>query len=114
MGEAYTELIAGGGPEVLPPVEALLDVAAHPEGEVHSVSFNFWHRLARALTTGLQPEGMRESACCAGGRAGGRWVCVWGVEGGCGCWGGCRGGLWLLGRGRGHVWGQRSRSTFLF
>ena len=56
VGEAYTELIAGGAPEVMPPVEALLDVAAHPDGDICSVSFNFWHRLSRALTVGLHPQ----------------------------------------------------------
>jgi hypothetical protein len=56
VGEAYTDLIAGGAAEVLPPVEALLDVAAHPEDAIAAMSFNFWHRLSRALTTGLHPQ----------------------------------------------------------
>ncbi len=38
------------------PLEALLDVASHPDAAICSMSFNFWHRLARALTIGLHPE----------------------------------------------------------
>lgn len=56
VGEAYTELIASGAPEVIPPVEALLDVASHPDDSICAVSFNFWHRLSRALTVGLHPQ----------------------------------------------------------
>lgn len=56
VGEAYTGLIATGAPEVIPPVEALLDVASHPDDSICSMSFNFWHRLGRALTVGLHPE----------------------------------------------------------
>ena len=42
--------------QVSAPVEALLDVASHPDDSICSMSFNFWHRLARALTIGLHPE----------------------------------------------------------
>ena len=49
------------------PVEALLAVAAHPE--LAPMSFNFWHRLARALTSsfaapggGAAPEGRAAAA----------------------------------------------------
>lgn len=56
VGEAYTELIAGGAAEVFAPVEVLLDVAAHPDDDICAVSFNFWHRLSRALTVGLRPQ----------------------------------------------------------
>ncbi|KAL4452442.1 hypothetical protein ABPG75_008104 [Micractinium tetrahymenae] len=56
VGEAYTGLVAEGGPQVSAPVEALLDVASHPDDSICSMSFNFWHRLARALTIGLHPE----------------------------------------------------------
>ncbi|KAI3438282.1 hypothetical protein D9Q98_000717 [Chlorella vulgaris] len=56
VGEAYTGLIAEGGPQVSAPVEALLDVASHPDDAICSMSFNFWHRLSRALTIGLHPE----------------------------------------------------------
>lgn len=36
--------------QVLPPVEALLDVCAHPDHEISDMSFGFWHKLARQLT----------------------------------------------------------------
>lgn len=38
------------------PLEAILDVAGHPSDNIASMSFNFWHRLSRILTTGLQPQ----------------------------------------------------------
>ena len=39
------------------PVEALLDVAAYPDQAISSISFNFWHRLMRQLTSGFSgPE----------------------------------------------------------
>jgi transportin-3 len=46
----------GPPPQVSAPLEALLDVASHPDDAICSMSFNFWHRLARALTIGLHPE----------------------------------------------------------
>jgi transportin-3 len=56
VGEAYTDLIASGAAEVMPPVEALLDVASHPDNDICAISFNFWHRLSRGLTVGLRPQ----------------------------------------------------------
>ena len=56
VGEAYTELIATGAPEVMPPVEALLEVAAHPDDGICAISFNFWHRLSRTLTAPSSPQ----------------------------------------------------------
>ena len=47
-------------PQVAAPVEALLDVASHPDDAIAAMSFNFWHRLARALTIGLHPEPLGE------------------------------------------------------
>ena len=41
-------------------MEALLDVASHPDDAIAAMSFNFWHRLARALTIGLHPEPLGE------------------------------------------------------
>jgi hypothetical protein len=42
---------------VLPLVEALLDVTAHPEHDIFSMSFGFWHKLSRQLNmTSLQQE----------------------------------------------------------
>jgi transportin-3 len=49
VGETFLELIATGAPDVLAPVEALLEVSAHPDDDVAAVCFNFWSRLARAL-----------------------------------------------------------------
>ncbi|KAK9830032.1 hypothetical protein WJX72_009312 [[Myrmecia] bisecta] len=51
VGEAYTALIATGSMEALKPVQALLEVAAYPEDNICAMSFNFWHRLARHLTS---------------------------------------------------------------
>ena len=51
LGEAYMQLILSATPEVLPPVEALLEVVAHPDAEIHSMAFPFWHKLARNLLT---------------------------------------------------------------
>lgn len=56
IGEAYTELIAGGAPEVMGPVEAALEVASYPDNDVCAISYNFWHRLSRAVTVGLVPQ----------------------------------------------------------
>ncbi len=53
-------------------MEALLDVASHPDDSICSISFNFWHRLSRALTIGLHPEPLGGWAECVAG-----WRC-WG------------------------------------
>jgi hypothetical protein len=43
--------------QVLPPVEALLDVTAHPEHDIFSMSFGFWHKVSRQLSVAsLQQE----------------------------------------------------------
>jgi hypothetical protein len=39
--------------QVLPPVEALLDVTAHPEQDIYSMSFSFWHKLSWQLKQAL-------------------------------------------------------------
>ncbi len=41
------------------PVEALLDVAAYPDQAISGISFNFWHRLMRHLTTGFSAPELR-------------------------------------------------------
>jgi transportin-3 len=57
IGEAYTDLISTGEPAVAGPVvDALLDVASHPDDSICAMSFNFWHRLTMALTTGIHPQ----------------------------------------------------------
>ena len=35
------------------PVQALLEVAAYPDQSISAISFNFWHRLMRHLTSGF-------------------------------------------------------------
>jgi hypothetical protein len=47
-----------GAPEAMRPVEALLEVAAFPDDGIAAMSFNFWHRLARHLTTGFAPQSL--------------------------------------------------------
>jgi len=47
-----------GAPEAMRPVEALLEVAAFPDDGIAAMSFNFWHRLGRHLTTGFAPQSL--------------------------------------------------------
>lgn len=56
VGEAYTDLIATGTLEAMLPVDALLDVASHPDDAICAISFNFWHRLSCILTQELRPR----------------------------------------------------------
>jgi hypothetical protein len=42
VGEAYLPLILTATPEVQPPVEAMLEVVAHPDAEIYSMAFPFW------------------------------------------------------------------------
>lgn len=46
-------------------VQALLDVAAYPDTAVATISFNFWHRISRMLTSGFadNPAGAAISRC---------------------------------------------------
>ncbi|KAG2431638.1 hypothetical protein HYH02_013215 [Chlamydomonas schloesseri] len=57
VGEAYLSLIITAVAEVRAPVEALLEVAAYPDFSICSMSFNFWHRLSRFLTSGFSLGG---------------------------------------------------------
>ncbi|KAK4844659.1 hypothetical protein QYF36_022806 [Acer negundo] len=50
MGDSYVELIANGSEESMLIVRALLDVASHPEYDIASMTFNFWHSLQVILT----------------------------------------------------------------
>jgi hypothetical protein len=34
---------------VQPPVEAMLEVVAHPDGEIYSMAFPFWYKLSKWL-----------------------------------------------------------------
>ncbi len=50
-------MLLTASPDSMQPVEALLDVAAYPDQAISSISFNFWHRLMRQLTSGFSgPE----------------------------------------------------------
>ncbi|KAK9827594.1 hypothetical protein WJX81_001986 [Elliptochloris bilobata] len=62
VGEAYTALIAAGAPEAMRPVEALLEVGAFPDDSIAAMSFNFWHRLARYLTSGFSPQSLEDAS----------------------------------------------------
>ncbi|KAK3157782.1 hypothetical protein QOZ80_2AG0127920 [Eleusine coracana subsp. coracana] len=50
MGESYVDLIATGSDDSMQIVNALLEVTSHPEFDISSMTFNFWHRLRRNLT----------------------------------------------------------------
>ncbi|KAJ6882128.1 transportin MOS14-like [Populus alba x Populus x berolinensis] len=50
MGDSYVELIAAGSNESMMIVNALLEVASHPEYDIASMTFNFWHSLQHFLT----------------------------------------------------------------
>ncbi|PON86109.1 Coatomer beta subunit [Trema orientale] len=50
MGDSYVELIATGSDESMLIVHALLEVASHPEYDIASMTFNFWHSLQVNLT----------------------------------------------------------------
>ncbi|ESR52953.1 hypothetical protein CICLE_v10018728mg [Citrus x clementina] len=50
MGDSYVELIATGSDESMLIVHALLEVASHPEYDIASMTFNFWHSLQVILT----------------------------------------------------------------
>lgn len=45
MGDSYVKLIATGSDESMMIVHALLEVASHPEFDIASMTFNFWHNL---------------------------------------------------------------------
>lgn len=54
--------LEAGSNDAMEPVRALLDVAAFPDDSICAISFNFWHRLAHALTSGFsQPEPLDEA-----------------------------------------------------
>ncbi|CAI9112451.1 OLC1v1012903C2 [Oldenlandia corymbosa var. corymbosa] len=50
MGDSYVELIATGSDESMMIVHALLEVSSHPEFDIASMTFNFWHNLQMILT----------------------------------------------------------------
>lgn len=58
VGEAYSYLISEASPQVLGPVEALLEVSQYPDMQVSSISFNFWHRMSYILSAGRRPHSL--------------------------------------------------------
>nr|XP_010906804.1 transportin MOS14 isoform X1 [Elaeis guineensis] len=50
MGDSYVELIATGSDESMLIIQALLEVASHPEYDISSMTYNFWHILQDNLT----------------------------------------------------------------
>ncbi|KAJ6817034.1 transportin MOS14 isoform X2 [Iris pallida] len=50
MGDSYVELIATGSDESMLIVQALLEVASHPDYDISSMTYNFWHHLQVNLT----------------------------------------------------------------
>ncbi|CAD5196469.1 transportin MOS14 [Musa acuminata AAA Group] len=50
MGDSYVELIATGSDDSMLIIQALLEVASHPEYDISSMTYNFWHNLQTILT----------------------------------------------------------------
>ncbi|XP_065876754.1 transportin MOS14 isoform X2 [Euphorbia lathyris] len=50
VGDSYVELIATASDESMMIVNSLLEVASHPEYDIASMTFNFWHSLQVILT----------------------------------------------------------------
>ena len=50
MRDSYVELIASGSTESMMIVEFLVEVTSHPEFDIASMTFNFWHSLQIILT----------------------------------------------------------------
>ncbi|KAL9688454.1 hypothetical protein QQ045_032875 [Rhodiola kirilowii] len=50
MGDSYVDLIGTGSNEAMLILTALLEIAAHPEYDIASMTFNFWHNLQVILT----------------------------------------------------------------
>ncbi len=38
------------------PVQALLEVAAYPDDGICAISYTFWHRLSRRLSSGFESQ----------------------------------------------------------
>ncbi|QDZ19988.1 ARM repeat domain-containing protein [Chloropicon primus] len=56
ISEAYIFYIAKGQSDFLVMVEAMLEVASHPDNEVSSMTFGFWYRLSKILVIGVDPD----------------------------------------------------------
>ncbi|XP_042036286.1 transportin MOS14-like isoform X1 [Salvia splendens] len=55
MGDAYVELIATGSDESMVIVQALLEATSHPEFDIASMTFNFWHSLQMLISERSNP-----------------------------------------------------------
>lgn len=49
LGETFMPLVVTGTPEVTPLLEALIDIAAHPNNTVCAMSFQFWQILSEEV-----------------------------------------------------------------
>lgn len=49
-GDTYFELVARGSPDACRFVAAVLEINAHPDDAICSMTYNFWQRLAGAIT----------------------------------------------------------------
>ena len=47
---------AAGTEDAMQPVQALLEVAAYPDDSICAISYTFWHRLSRRLTSGFESQ----------------------------------------------------------
>ncbi len=56
---------AAGGQEALQPVEAMLAVASYPANAIAEMSYSFWFRLQRSLTTSFGSERAPSLQACA-------------------------------------------------
>ncbi|KAF3340567.1 transportin-3 isoform X1 [Carex littledalei] len=50
LGDSYVDLIATGSNEAMLIVQSLLEVTSHPEFDISSMTYNFWHNLQAILT----------------------------------------------------------------
>jgi len=54
--------MCAGSADAIKPVEALLEVAGHPDNDICAMSFNFWHRLSRQLNSGFSSSSGQQVA----------------------------------------------------
>lgn len=62
LGESFTGLIATGTEDAMQPVQALLEVAAYPDDGICAISYTFWHRLSRRLSSGFESQEDQQAA----------------------------------------------------
>ena len=54
---------AAGTEDAMQPVQALLEVAAYPDDGICAISYTFWHRLSRRLSSGFESQ-EDQQVCC--------------------------------------------------